>query len=361
MIVLELSIVVPTYNEAINVEPLYDGIREVMEGVRFELIFVDDHSPDGTADQVRALARRVDNVRCIERIGRRGLASACVEGALSSSADFVAVMDGDMQHDERILPEMLARLRRGDADVAVGSRYVDGGSAGEWTKERAAGSLWANRLATLAIGSEVRDLMSGYFMTRASLWRETAERLSAVGFKILIDLLASSPRPLRVSEVPYTFRMRRFGESKLDATVVWDFLMLLWEKRFGRFMPARFMSFGLVGCSGVAVHLAALGLARAAGMEFLIGQAVATATAMTSNFLLNNLLTYRDRRLRGTRDMLRGWLSFAFASSLSAAANVGVAGYIHDHGSGWIVSAAAGIAVGTIWNFLVTRRITWRA
>lgn len=358
---MELSIVVPTYNEALNVEPLYERVRAVMAGIRFEIIFVDDHSPDGTADAVRALARRVDNVRCIERIGRRGLASACVEGALSSSADFVVIMDGDMQHDERILPEMLALMRSGEVDVAIGSRYVEGGSAGEWTKDRAAGSIWANRLATLAIGTEVRDLMSGFFMARAALWRESAMRLSAIGFKILLDLLASSPRPLRVREVPYTFRMRAFGESKLDATVVWDFLMLLWEKRFGRFFPARFMSFALVGGSGVAVHLAALGLARAAGAEFIVGQAVATATAMTTNFLLNNLLTYHDRRLRGARALLRGWLSFAFASALSATANVGVAGYIHDRGTGWVLSAAAGIAVGTIWNFLVTRSITWRA
>lgn len=357
----EISIVVPTFSEAENVRELHARIARCLAEEDWELIFVDDDSPDGTADVARELAQSDHRVRCIQRIGRRGLSSAVVEGALSSSAPLVAVMDGDLQHDESILPALIGKMRTQGLDLAVGSRYTEGGGTGDWAGRRVRMSRIATRLARGLIPQELTDPMSGFFVVRSSLVRETARRLSGYGYKILLDLIASAGRPLKYAEVPYVFGERRHGESKLDSFVMWEYLMLLADKRFGHIVPPRLLFFALVGGSGVAVHFAVLSLLYlGAGARFTVSQAAAALAAMTSNFFLNNLLTYRDRRLHG-RAMLRGLASFYIVCSLGALANIGIASYAFAERTQWAVSAAAGIVVGTLWNYLATARFTWRA
>lgn len=357
---LAVSVVVPTFNEAINVEELVRRIGIALDGIGWELIFVDDDSPDGTADVVRTMAQQDLRIRCLQRIGRRGLSSACLEGMLASSAPLIAVMDGDLQHDERILPRMIGVLRSGDADVAVGSRYTAGGSTGEWDQTRLAMSRLATRLGRALLRSDLADPMSGFFMIRRDALMPLVGRTSGVGFKILLDLLATSPEPLRTVEIPYEFRYRRGGLSKFDSQALWQFLMMLIDKTVGHLLPVRFIAFCLVGGSGVLVHFLVIGLAfRVIGLGFVPAQAIATLVAMTSNFLLNNALTYRDRRLRGL-GLLRGWLSFTFACSIGAIANVGVAGYLFRGEVSWVLSALAGILVGTVWNYAVTSSYTWK-
>ncbi len=183
--------------------------------------------------------------------------------------------------------------------------------------------------------------------------------VSGVGFKILLDLVASSPRPLQIRELPYEFRERQAGESKLDLLIAWQFLMMLWDKRLGHIIPTRFVSFSLIGTLGVLVHFVILGLLfRAAGADFILSQAAAAVGAMTGNFLLNNLLTYRDQRLHG-RHMLRGWLTFTLACSVGAVANVGIAAALFRGDVGWILSALTGVVVGAVWNYAVTSFYTW--
>jgi dolichol-phosphate mannosyltransferase len=357
---IRLSIVVPTFNERDNVAELARRVEQVLGPYGWEMIYVDDGSPDGTAALVRGMAVTDRRIRGIERHGRRGLSSAVVEGMMASAAPVIAVMDADLQHDESILPEMYQAVNRGEADVAVGSRYVEGGSTGDWQQRRASLSRLATRLAGLVYKGELQDPMSGFFMVRRAVLESALPRLSSTGFKILLDLVASAQMPLRIVEVPITFRNRQAGESKLDYLVLWEYGMFLLDKLVGRFIPVRFLSFSLVGGFGILVHMLVLFLLfHLLGVEFLHAQIVATYVAMTSNYLLNNVLTYRDKRLRGVR-LFYGWISFTLVCSVGAVANVGVADYLFQAQWQWAISALAGILVGTVWNYVITAFYTWR-
>ncbi|MBK1703777.1 glycosyltransferase [Halochromatium glycolicum] len=355
-----LAVVVPTYNEAENVPILVARLEQALAGIDWELIFVDDDSPDGTAQRVRAIACTNPHLRVLQRIGRRGLSSACIEGMLATSAPFVAVMDADLQHDEGLLPEMLRLLRSEPLDLVVGSRYVSGGEVGTWDRRRASMSRLATRLGQRLIKADLKDPMSGFFMLRAEVLQGCVRDMSAVGYKILLDLFATHPGPLRFRELPYRFRPREAGQSKLDNAVLWEYLLMLIQKWIGPMIPARFIAFSLIGASGVLVHMLVLWLAfKLAGSSFLVGQTIAALVAMTSNFFLNNLLTYSDMRLRGW-DLLRGWLSFVAACSIGALANVGIASWLFQAHSFWVLSALAGILVGAVWNYAVTAVYTWK-
>ena len=355
----DVSIVVPTFREAENVRELYSRLARVMGEQRWEIIFVDDDSPDGTADLARALSAEDPRIRCLQRIGRRGLSTAVVEGALSSSAPVIAVMDADLQHDEAVLPAMLAELSTRDLDVVVGSRYVGGGGTGDWAENRKRISLIAGRLARGLVPEGLHDPMSGFFVVKSATFREAARHLSGYGYKILLDLFVSAGRPLRFAEVPYVFKPRVHGESKLDSLVAWEYLMLLVDKRIGHIISPRLLFFAFVGGSGVALHYAVLStLFLMMRVPFASAQLVGTVCAMTSNFFLNNLFTYRDQRLRGGK-LLRGLLSFYAVCGLGALANIGVAAYAFSKNLQWALSALAGIVVGTLWNYLATARFTW--
>jgi dolichol-phosphate mannosyltransferase len=355
----ELSVIVPTFNERDNVAELVKRISHCMRGCSWELIYVDDDSPDGTADLVRQLAAQDSRIRCLQRLGRRGLSSACVEGMLASSAPYLAVIDGDLQHDERLLPDMLAELKQGDAEIVVGTRYALGGGTGEWAAARLRLSRFGTRLSRMLVPDTLSDPMSGFFMLRRSVFEGAMRKLSNIGTKILMDLFASAPQTPRFKELPYTFRPRHAGESKLDSLTAWEYAMLVLDKMFGHIVPVRFVAFCIVGGLGVGVHFSILSVLLHFGqLGFLAGQATATVCTMTFNFAVNNVLTYRDKRLRGLR-WLRGWLSFNIACSLGACMNVGLATYVNDISGIWYLAAFAGIAVGAIWNYAVTKRLTW--
>jgi dolichol-phosphate mannosyltransferase len=355
---IELTIIVPTFNERDNVAILVDRFNHALDGVSWEAVFVDDDSPDGTAATVRDIARSDARVRCIQRIGRRGLSTAVIEGMLSSSAPYLAVIDADLQHDETLLKDMLRTLKSEPIDVVVGSRYVAGGGVGAWDSGRATMSLLATRLSRLVVSAQLSDPMSGFFMMTRPAFERAVRRLSGQGFKILLDLFASTKTPYRFNELPYTFRSRLHGESKLDSVAVWEYLTLLLDKLLRGVVPVRFVLFASVGASGVLVHLAILRLALA-GFEFTAAQAIATVAAMTSNFALNNILTYRDKRLRGWR-FLTGLLSFYAICGVGVAANVGVASAVFEREYAWWVAGLAGAAVGVVWNYAVTSVFTWR-
>lgn len=358
----ELAVVIPTYREADNVAEIHRRVGQTLAGIDWELIFVDDDSPDGTSERVREISRADRRVRVLQRVGRRGLSSACIEGMLSTSAPYLAVMDGDLQHDETLLPGMLETLKSEKLDIVVGSRYVSGGGVGEWDNRRQAMSRLATRLGQYLIRADVKDPMSGFFMVRAGVIHANVRRLSGVGFKILLDIFSSAEQPLRFKELPFTFRQRQAGASKLDNAVLWEYLLMLLQKILGPTIPVRFIAFSIIGGLGVFVHMAVLWpMLKILGEQgFLIGQSTAALVAMTSNFVLNNLITYRDMRLRG-RALIWGWVSFVLACSVGALANVGIANYLFQGGhSGWFLSALAGILVGAVWNYAVTAVYTWR-
>ncbi len=357
-----LTVVVPCYNERPNVAPLIARLDAALYGIAWEVVYVDDDSPDGTAAEVRRIAQTDPRVRCIRRIGRRGLASAVIEGALSSSAQYVAVIDGDLQHDETKLPDMLASLRSGEYDLAVGSRHVEGGDntglANRWRHLLSDGGI---RLAGFFLPVRLTDPMSGFFMLPRPLFETLAANLTGQGFKILLDLALSSPAPLRVIEIPCVFHERVAGESKLDALVLMQFAGLLLDKVFGGLLPLRFISFALVGALGVLVHLATLtaGL-KIAGLHFEPAQTVATLVAMVFNFQLNNDITYRDQRLRGPR-LWRGLLRFMLVCGFGAIANIGIAKTLYDVHTNWSIAGAIGAVIGVVWNYAVSATLVWRA
>lgn len=358
MSALRLSIVVPTFNESGNIAELLRRIESTLGSTGWEAIFVDDDSPDGTARDVRNVAARDARVRCVQRIGRRGLSSACIEGMLASSAPVIAVMDADLQHDESILPQMLQKIEAG-ADVVIGTRYAEGGSTGEWDESRKSMSLLATRMSRLILKQAVSDPMSGFFMLKRETFEANVRQLSAMGFKILLDLLASSTQALRIEEVAYRFRDRHSGQSKLDGMVIWEYGMLLADKTVGRWIPVRFLAFAMIGGLGVLVHFSVLTLAlKGLALSFTVAQSLATGLSMTFNFALNNVLTYRDRRLKGW-----GWwgglLSFVLACSVGAVANIGIATYLFENRTEWALAALAGILVGAVWNYAVTQLYTW--
>ena len=361
----ELSIVVPTFNEAANVPTLVGLLDRTLAGVAWEVIFVDDNSPDGTASVAKTLSKQDPRVRCIRRVGRRGLAGACIEGILSSAAPAVAVMDADLQHDETLLPRMLDEIR-GGAELVVGSRYVEGGSMETgFSSVRRWGSETATKLARKFLNVDLTDPMSGFFMIRRDKVEAIAGSLSREGFKILLDIVSSSPERLKTVELPYSFRERQAGESKLDSLVTAEYLGLLFSKISGGILPVRFLMFAAVGVSGVVVHLVALKLSLLVSghhwvrEHFSMFQFVATMIAMSWNFVLNNQLTYRDRRLKGWPFLL-GLVTFYLVCSFGTLANVGVASWLYGNEASLWMAGLAGAIMGAVFNYAASSVLTWR-
>jgi dolichol-phosphate mannosyltransferase len=357
---VELTVVLPTYNERRNVMELIGVLERVLKGIRWEVVVVDDDSPDGTAEVACELARRDRRVRAIRRVGRRGLSSACIEGILSSSAPYVAVMDADLQHDENVLPKMLERMQAEALDVVVGTRNGDGGNMGQFARRRVMLSRLGERISQTVCRLRLSDPMSGFFMLRREFFLEVVHDLQGGGFKILVDILASSKRPVRLGEVGYRFRNRRHGDSKLDVNAGVEYLFLVINKVTGGMIPVRFAVFSLVGATGLITHLLALSVfVLAFHLSFSWGQALATFIAMTANFFLNNLITYRDRKLRGMRLCL-GWVTFCVACSFGAWANVVFARSLIPMGVPWLVAGLGGIVISSVWNYSVSSLFTWQ-
>ncbi|GHC88900.1 glycosyltransferase [Novosphingobium pokkalii] len=369
---LQLAVILPTYNESKNIASMVERLDKALAGIAWEAIFVDDNSPDGTADMARAIGRSDPRIRVIERIGRRGLASAAIEGMCATAAPIVAVMDSDHQHDPALLPPMLAAITSGECDVAYASRFAEGASTEAWGRpDRVKASGLANAIARKVTGVQLSDPMSGFFMLPATVLRADAHRLSGVGFKILLDILATVDAPLRVKEFPLNFAARAEGESKLDRTVVFEFLIGLYDKWLGRIIPTRFALFGTVGALGALVHLAVLYVVlHLFGRElalshypketaFIVGQTLAALTAMTFNFVLNNELTYADKRLRGFMPLARGWLKFAATCAFGMLANIGVSTALVRVGFHPISAALVGIVLASVWNFALSNKFVW--
>jgi dolichol-phosphate mannosyltransferase len=356
----QLSVVVPTFNERDNVTVLYRRLAATLTDISWEVVFVDDNSPDGTSEVVRGLARQDSRVRCIRRIGRRGLSGACIEGILASSAPYAAVIDADLQHDETQLPKMAALLQSGEAELVVGSRYIEGGSADSFNRKRAGASQLATEVAKRVLKVEIADPMSGFFMIRRDRFEQLAPQLSTQGFKILLDIVATAQGKLRTIEVPFTFGSRQHGESKLDSMVALDFLGLVLAKLTHDVVSLRFLLFAMVGLIGLIVHLTTLFIAlEFFNVPFPEAQAAGALVAMTSNFILNNFLTYRDQRLKGFA-ILGGLLLFYLVCSVGLFANVGVAFSVYDQEPIWWLAGAAGALMGVVWNYAMSGLFVWR-
>lgn len=356
----ELAIIIPTYCEKENISRVVGLLEPLLVGIDWEVVFVDDDSPDGTLDILLQLARSNPRVRFLRRIGRRGLSSACIEGMCATSAEYLAVMDADLQHDESILPRMVAALRgEPELDLAVATRYAAGGSVGKWSATR----HWLSRSATflekLLLPTSMSDPMSGFFVLRREVFESAVRGLTGGGFKVLLDLVLSSPKVLKIREFEYTFRPRQFGESKLDVVVGMEFLYLLADKLVGRILPVRFVFYVLVGLTGLGLHLVLLGVFHQVfGWSFTASQWFATLAAMVSNFLINNQITFRANRLRGSA-VVPGVLFYIGICFVGAVANVQVAEFLFRGDIPWWLAGTVGAVIGAVWNYAVSTQIVW--
>ena len=357
---VELAVIVPTFNERANILEFIAKLTAALQGLRWEAVFVDDDSPDGTAEVLRETAVRDSRIRLLHRVGRRGLSSACIEGMLSTAAPYIAVMDADMQHDERILPVLLGHLRTGSLDLVIATRHGSGVGLSAMSAGRQTLSNAGKALSRFVCRSAVSDPMSGFFAVQRGFLLEVVRDLEGTGFKILLDLLTASKRPVRFAEVDYHFRPRRHGNSKLDARSALDLLFQVIHLGTRRLIPARFASFAMVGAGGLLTHfLVMLVLFRYTHLRFVAAQTAATLVAMAENFFVNNLVTYRDRSLHGLR-LWTGLLTFALACSFGAWANVSFAGTLLHSGLPWYVAACGGLLLSAVWNYAVSSLFTWQ-
>lgn len=369
-----LSLIIPTYNEAENIQPLIERLTplltEALTDTGWELIFVDDNSPDHTAQVIHQIAKKDRRIRCLRRRNKRGLASACIDGFLASHSPYLAVMDADLQHDEYLLPKMLQAMQEDSLDMAVASRFTAMGSTGALNSKRSHLSQLANAMSRLCnTPDKLSDPMSGYFVFRRSRFEASFNQLYGEGFKILLDLLSSLPaqqgaslepqEKIRIREFPYHMNARHSGTSKMEAHVALSYGLMLLNKLAKGKIPHAFLMFTMVGLSGLVIHLSTLLMLKHIGFEhFTAAQSLATLTAMTSNFFLNNRITYREQRLHG-KALLAGLLSFYCICSIGALINISFANFIDKMTGYWLLAGTVGAVVGAIWNYSMSANFTW--
>jgi dolichol-phosphate mannosyltransferase len=356
----ELSVVVPVLNERDNVSRLLNALDPALAGIDYEVIYVDDDSPDDTAAAVRAIAQINPKVRIIQRIHRGGLSSAVLEGFMSSSAPYCVVIDGDLQHDESIIPQMLEAARARGLDLAIGSRNIGDGSMGEFSKKRVALSNLGRRLSRLFIKEDITDPMSGFFLVDRKFLSEVMRNMSTTSFKVLLDMVASARRPVRFVEIGYTFRLRTAGESKLNVIASLEYLKLVIDKLVGHWIPVNFVLFSFVGGAGVLIYLGLVASClHLLGLQFRAAAIISGSVVIAVNFFFNNALTYRSSRLSGS-SLLAGLAAFYVSCLIGLMVNVWVASSLLAQGTHWVLASIVGIILSSVWNYWITSVFVWK-
>ncbi|MFM9088845.1 MAG: glycosyltransferase family 2 protein [Cyanobium sp.] len=357
-----LSIVLPTYNESENVIPIATELLVLRDKIDLEIIFVDDDSQDGTADKIRELAHSAPQVRLIRRIGRGGLSSAIKEGILDATGDLVVVMDCDGQHPPASVMAAVSYLEETGVDLVIGSRFHPDSLIRGLSELRERNSTWANAVARFSLPRyrQLTDYMSGFFVCRLAQVLPYVRQIDVNGFKFLYELLAISRGRLRVAEIPLMFQQRISGESKLNLAVVWDLGISILHTLLFRSVPRRAISFALVGATGVGIHLLIYSLTRQfLHFNFEFAQTSAVLGAASSNFLINNILTFRFQQLAGFR-LLIGLVRFLLVTSMGMVANVGVSSALyHQHTQQALLAMFAGIAVDFVWKYAASSKFVW--
>ena len=358
-----LSIVIPTFNEKENISRILEKLNKTLKGVKHEIIFVDDNSPDGTSKEIRSFAKNSTKIHLIHRIGRRGLSGAIIEGVFSSNYELVAVMDCDLQHDDTKLLDMIDLFSRtASLDVVIGSRFTETGEISDkaFSKIRELGSKITTLLIKKILNIKSTDPLSGYFMVKKQTFLRHADSLQTQGFKILADFLATSGKEIEVKEIGYKFKNRMAGESKMSFLTALELIGLVVSQVLRGRVSIRFILFCMVGLSGIIVQLFITGFAMLLINQFPTSQTLGIIAAMTSNYFLNNYITFQERRLKSL-DLIRGLFSFYLICSLGAFANIAVATYVFGFSSNWLISSFIGALFGAVWNFTLTSIFTWKS
>ena len=375
---IDISVVIPTYNEAENLPMLVEKLSLVLKDFSYEIVVVDDNSPDKTWEVADNLSSQYP-VRMIRRFTEKGLSSAVMVGMASSHGKIFTVIDADLQHDERIIPKMYDALTKSGADIAIGSRAVLGGSYGDWSKRRRFMSMVATTMAKTLLRVKITDPMSGFFSITRECFNKTAEKINPRGFKILLEFVGRN-KDLKIKEIGYTFRNRVFGETKLSASEIRNYLIALYDIRFGKYIPPIFFLYSLVGVSGVFVNLSFFKLGEFLGFpriytgisEFI--DPVYTAVpfgyqmAIFTNYYLNNTFTFYEKRKKGFRAFLAGFLMFQLVSLFGLFIQTGVFQLLHINGflygafaEEWraLFNNACGIVVALVSNYYLNMNFTW--
>ena len=360
---IRVTIVLPTYNERDNVEPLIEQLWSLRQWFDLEILVVDDDSADGTAELVRQLAHAKPQLHLIRRVGRSGLASAIKEGLLDATGDIAVVMDSDGQHEPGSVLHAIELLVEGPLDLVIGSRFHPDAEIYGLSGRREAGSNLANAIARFSLPrnyAQLTDYMSGFFALRFEPLLPLIRAVDVNGFKFLYELLAVSKGRLRTTEIPLSFQARTYGSSKLDLAIFWDFLISILHSLILRILPRRAISFGLVGISGVAVQLlVSLILMTIGSLSFKQALLIAAVCAASSNYLINNALTFRFQRLKGLK-LLGGLLKFLMVACLPILANVGLASAFYSFvARDTLWAQLAGIFVVFVWNYAASSRFVW--
>lgn len=356
-----LTIVLPCYNEISNIEPLISELTRCdVNGYIKRIIYVDDDSPDGTSEFLKNTVFKKD-VLCIHRIGRQGLSSAVLEGLMLADSCFVAVMDADGQHSPSNLLDMYEIIFNQNVDMIIGSRFLEHKKLNTHSGFRHYISWLGNILCTKILKRKLSDPLTGFFIVNRIVFLDASRKINPTGFKILLDLLYVLRKSnIKITEFQIDFRTRLAGVSKLDLGVVLAFGDQILNKISFGLIPDKFLAFSLVGVSGVLIHfLSFYCVYFLLNLEFNISQISATLLAMTSNFTLNNLITYSRNRLRGFK-WFKGLFIFTSACSLGFVSNIGVAAYLNSTNQVWWLSAISGIIVGTIFNFAMSNSFVWK-
>jgi len=354
-----ISLIIPTYNERDNIISLVERIHHVLSSYEYEILFVDDNSGDGTAEVAGSLSAKYP-VKVIVRQNKRGLASAVVDGLSHVTGQIVGVMDADLQHPPEVIPSLLTEIENG-ADIAIASRYVKEGGCQGWGLTRRIISKGAIVLAHLLLPStrQFRDPLSGFFVFNRQVVAHV--HLKPTGYKILLEILTEGEFQ-NVAEVPYTFGTRSGGESKLNARQQIDYLRHVYSLMQRKGELRRFFKFCLVGLSGVLVNIGLLWLlTEFAGLFYLLSAAISIESSIISNFVLNDYFTFSDRRSPQAKSFINRLLKFNLVSLAGLAINMGVLGLLTEvFGVYYLLSNLCGIAVATLWNYLVNTWWTWR-
>lgn len=351
---MKISVVIPTYNERENLPELVERLSRALQGYEYEIVIVDDDSPDKTWELAEELARKYP-IKVIRRTREKGLSSAVIRGFKEASGDVFVVMDADLQHPPEKVPELIEAIKSG-ADIAIASRYVPGGAVKNWYWYRKLISRGAIMICRVALPKirNIKDPVSGFF----ALKREVVEgvELNPVGFKILMEILVKG-HYTNVKEVPFTFGLRKAGESKLGSKTIVNYLrhiyrLMRWEGEIDRLVK-----FSLVGLSGVLVNEGFLwAFVEFFGWDKVFSNILATELAILNNFTWNDIWTFGDLK---NKPLLKRLASFHVAALSGALVQWAIYFILMAVGVHYLLANLIGIVVSFIVRFAVNRHVTW--
>ena len=356
------SIVLPTYNEANNIKIIINELIKLLEkNYVYEIIVIDDNSPDHTWRIVEEEYINYQNIFCFRRIKKRGLSSAIVDGFMLSKFNNMIVLDSDLQHDLKIIPNIIDKLSN-NFDLVIGSRYINNDSMKDWNFFRRLLSQFATKISNFIQDSITTDPMSGFFGIKKKLFLEVVNQLDIKGYKILLDIVAvlKNKKNFKNIDIPYKFKERIYGESKLTGEILIESLDLIYSKLFGSILPVNFIKFITVGSFGALIHFSILFfLYKFLDYSYSFALICSIEFSIIFNYFLNNIWTFRFVKLFGKQNLI-GLIKFNLFSGIGGIIAYLVSQNLYNLDFNWVISSLLGAIVASLWNYNLNKIMTWR-